>query len=334
MSVVGVTGASGFLGLALTRALAARGHHVRTFQRTRTPALDELARAGSVTVHGVDLGDRAASEHPAFEGLDALFHVAAKAGVWGPRGAYVRANVDATRHVLDACRRFGIAKLVYTSTPSVVHRGGDIEGGDESLPYGEHFPTAYPETKALAEREVLAANGATLATVALRPHLIWGPGDTNLTPRIVDRARRGRLALVGGGRKLIDGTYIDSAVHAHVLALEALAPSAPCAGRAYFIAQGEPTPVRELVLGIVGAYGLTPRVIDVPTGLAHVLGAVIEDVHRVLRIEREPPLTRFVVEQLATAHWYDLAAAERDLGYRAPVTTAEGLRRLAASVGR
>lgn len=332
-----VTGATGFVGLALTEALARRGEHVRTLSRGDHPALDRLAREGRVTHTRGDLRDPSAVRRAA-EGARAIAHVGAKTGVWGARAEYFGVNVEGTRNVLDAARALGVARVVYTSTPSVVHGGVDVEGIDERAPYAERFATAYPETKALAERAVLAAHGtrlpggAVLATCALRPHLVWGPGDTNLGPRIVARARQGRLALVDGGRSLVDATYIDSCVHAHLCALDRLAPDAACGGRAYFIAQGEPTTIRALVTGIVAAHGLTPRVRSLPLGLAKALGAAFELVYGLGRIEREPPLTRFVAEQLGTAHWYDLTAARRDLGYAAPVSTAEGLRRLAASV--
>ncbi len=331
-----VTGASGFVGLALTRALVARGEHVRTLSRTTNATLEALAAGGKVTVTRGDLADRGAVLRAA-EGARAILHVGAKAGVWGPRAEYLATNVGGTSNVLAAARALGIARIVYTSTPSVVHAGGDVAGLDESAPYATHFSTPYPESKAIAERAVLGASGATLpngeilATCALRPHLVWGPGDTNLVPRIVERARAGRLALVDGGASTIDATYIDSCVHAHLCALDRLAPDAACAGRPYFIAQGEPTTMRALVLGIVEAYGLPPRARSIPLPVAKLAGALIESGYRIARAQKEPPLTRFVAEQLGTSHWFDLAAARRDLGYVVPVTTAEGLRRLAAS---
>lgn len=334
-----VTGASGFVGLALTEALVRRGEHVRTLSRTTGARLEELARAGAITITRGDLAERDPVMRAA-EGARAILHVGAKAGVWGPREEYLRTNVGGTSHVLAAARAHGIARIVYTSTPSVVHAGADVVGQDERAPYAEHFSTAYPESKAIAERAVLAANGSplgkgeVLATVALRPHLIWGPGDTNLVPRIVDRARRGRLALVNGGESIIDATYIDSCVHAHLLALDRLAPDAACAGKAYFIAQGEPTSVRALVLGIVEAYGLPPKARSIPLPVAKLVGTLVETAYRLARTEKEPPLTRFVAEQLGTSHWFDLSAARRDLGYEAPVSTAEGLARLRAFAQR
>jgi nucleoside-diphosphate-sugar epimerase len=264
----------------------------------------------------------------AAEGCDAVIHVAAKAGVWGPFPAYYRANVVGTRNVIDACRERGIRRLVHTSTPSVIHAGGDVEGVDERAPIATQFETAYPATKAEAERMVLAANGPGLATVALRPHLIWGPGDPQLVARILARAKAGRLRLVGGGAKLIDSVYIDNAAHAHLLALDRLAPGSFCAGKAYFITQGEPMPQRELINGILKAGGLPPCGKSISPSAAYAVGAAMEILWRMMGRKDEPMMTRFLARQLATAHWYDISAARRDLGYAPQVTVAEGLARL------
>lgn len=326
--MIAVTGASGFIGGAVARALLARGDRVRCLQRSEVPALQALG----AEVGRVDLSASADAVVRALDGAEAVVHVAARASMWGPRAAFVAANVDATAHVIAACRRIGIPKLVYTSTPSVVHHGGDVAGIDESAPTIERSPSPYALTKAAAERLVLAANGDGLATVALRPHLVWGPGDPQLTARIIARARSGRLRLVGGGRKTVDACFIDNAVDAHLLALDRVGPGAACAGRAYFIAQGEPMAQKALIDGILAAAGLPPCERSLPAWLAWVAGAACEAAWTLTRREDEPPLTRFVANQLATAHWYDLGAARRDLGYVAKVSTAEGLRRLAHSL--
>jgi nucleoside-diphosphate-sugar epimerase len=321
-----VTGASGFLGGAVARALLARGDAVRAFARSAMP---ELARLGAEVVSG-DLADEAAVLRGA-EGCSVALHVGAKAGVWGPRDEYRRSNVDGTRHVLDACRRHGLRALVYTSTPSVVHGGSDLRGANESIPHAVRFATAYPETKAEAERMVLAADGPDLATCALRPHLIWGPGDNQLGPRLVDRARRGRLVFPGDGRAEVDSTFIDAAVEAHLLAADQLRPGAACAGRAYFVSQGEPRPIMDLVNDILEAYG-APRVTrTVPAWTAIAAGAACEALYRVLGIAREPPVTEFVARQMSTTHWFDLTAIRRDLGYGPETTLEDGLRALRAS---
>jgi nucleoside-diphosphate-sugar epimerase len=234
--------------------------------------------------------------------------------------------------VLAAMRAHGIGRLVYTSTPSVTHSGRTpVEGGNErDTPYGHGFKAPYPATKLIAEKEVLAANDATLATVALRPRLIWGPGDTQLLPRLVERARAGRLRFIGGGHNRMDTTYIDNAAQAHLDALEHLRPGAACAGRAYFISNGEPRPVREIVNDLLQAAGLPPVDKEIPYAVAYSAGAVLEKIWQWFDLAGEPPMTRFLAEQLSTPHWYDISAAARDLGYRPRVSTADGLRRTAA----
>jgi nucleoside-diphosphate-sugar epimerase len=215
-----------------------------------------------------------------------------------------------------------------------VHDGGDLEGVDESVPYATHFSSAYAQTKALAEQRVLAANSAQLATVALRPHFVWGPGDPNLLPRILGRARRGQLRLIGDVAKKIDTVYIDNAAEAHVLAVEKLEVGSPIAGKVYFISQGEPITHEALVSSWLKADGFPPETRHVPLGVARFLGAALETIYRTLGISSEPPLTRFMVEQLSTSHWFNIDAARRDLGYAPRVSTAEGLARLSQHLAR
>ena len=324
-----VTGGGGFLGQALCRGLVARGHDVTSFNRGHYPALDAI---GVRQVQG-DLADRETVMAAFSDGFDAVFHNAAKAGAWGSFDSYHRANVLGTRHVLDACRAHGIGRLVYTSTPSVTHRATHpVAGGTaDDVPYGEHLKAPYAATKLEAEKLVLAANDDVLATIALRPRLIWGPGDAQLLPRIAERARAGRLRLVGGGHNLVDTTYIDNAAQAHFDAFEHLAPGAACAGRAYFISNGEPKPMREIVNGLLAAVGAPPVTKSLPFPAAYAIGATCEALWTLLPLRGEPPLTRFLAEQLATTHWYDMAPARRDFGYVPRVSIAEGLRRLAAS---
>lgn len=322
-----VTGGSGFLGGAVVRRLVARGDTIRSFQRQDSPALRELG----VDIVQADLADRDAVIKAAI-GCDAVIHIAAKAGVWGTHADYFRANVLGTRNVLEACAANSIRRLVYTSTPSVIHAGGDVEGINESAPLATHFETAYPATKAEAERLIIAANGPELGTVALRPHLIWGPDDPQLTTRILARGKAGRLRLVGKGLKLIDSIYIDNAVDAHLLALDRIAPGAVCAGKAYFITQGEPMPQRDLINGILRAGGLPPCDKSISPQAAYAIGFAMEIIWRLLNRQDEPLMTRFVAKQLATAHWYDISAAKRDLGYEAKISVAEGLQILGKSL--
>ncbi|MGJ4803010.1 2-alkyl-3-oxoalkanoate reductase [Luteimonas sp. SDU82] len=326
-----VTGGGGFLGQALCRGLVERGHEVVSFNRGHYPALDAL---GVRQLQG-DLAD-AGAVRAAAQGVQAIFHNAAKAGAWGSYESYHRANVVGTRNVLDACVAHGIGRLVYTSTPSVTHRKTHpVEGGTaDSVPYGEGFKAPYATTKLIAEKEVLATNGraladgATLATIALRPRLIWGPGDQQILPRLVERARAGRLRLVGDGGNRIDTTYIDNAAQAHFDAFEHLAPGAACAGRAYFISNGEPMATREIVNALLAAAG-APRVEGtIPFAAAYAIGAVCETLWPLLRLRGEPPMTRFLAEQLSTSHWYSMEPARRDFGYVPRVSIEEGLRRL------
>ena len=323
-----VTGGGGFLGGEVVRQLLARGERVRSFARGAYPALEALG----VEVRRGDLAD-AEAVRAAVRGCDTVVHVAAKAGVWGPRAAYREANVVGTRNVLDACRHHGVGRLVYTSTPSVVHAGRSIAGADESLPYATRFLAAYPGSKAVAERLVLSANGPGLATTALRPHLVWGPGDPHLLPGLLSRARSGRLRLIDGGQAVIDATYLDDAAEAHLAALDRLHDerSAP-AGRAYFIASDQPRPVRELIDGLLRAVGAPPVRRSVPFAVAYAAGAAAEAVWGLLRRTDDPPMTRFLARQLATDHWFDLSAARRDLGYEPRVSVEEGLARLTAWV--
>ena len=320
-----VTGGGGFLGKAIIKQLLAQGHSARSLCRGAYPELESMG----VEVFRGDLADPK-TVLDATEGCDRIYHVAARAGVWGSYNDFYQPNVVGTENILAACATHGISKLIYTSTPSVIHAGKDVEGADESVPYPDHFDTHYPATKALAEKMILAANGSALQTISLRPHLIWGPEDNHLVPRIVDRGRCGKLKLVGGGHKLIDAVYIDNAAEAHILAGDRLGPNAPCAGKSYFITQGDPMPSRDLINGILAAAGLSPVTKSIHPNVAYGVGAILEGVYSLFGVKTEPLMTRFVARQLATAHWYDITAARRDIGYNPSVCTAEGFQRLSA----
>ncbi|MEM6790236.1 MAG: NAD-dependent epimerase/dehydratase family protein [Myxococcota bacterium] len=318
-----VTGAGGYLGGAVARGLLARGDAVRSFSRGDYPA---LRAAGVETIRG-DLSDEDAVRR-AVAGCDAVVHAAANVGGWGDESAYVRANVEGTDHVVRACRAAGVSRLVFTSTPSVVHDGRDLEGVDESVPYATRFSAAYPRTKATAERRVRAANDDALATVALRPHLVWGPGDPHLIPRTLERARKGRLRLPGGPPKWVDHVFIDDAARAHLDALDHLDIGARCAGRAYFISAGEPVRTDVLINAILTAHDLPPVTSRLPPAAFVAAARVAEATYRRLRRREEPPITVFAAEQLTTSHYFDITAARRDLGYAPQVTLASGLTRL------
>lgn len=330
-----VTGGGGFLGKSIVTRLCQSGASVRSLARGDYP---ELAALGAEVVRG-DVAD-ADTVRRAAEGCDVVFHVAAKAGVWGRYDDYYRANVVGTENVLAACRTLQIPKLVYTSSPSVVFAGHDEAGTNESTPYPNRYLAYYPQTKAMAEQAVLKANGhqhsngSILSTVALRPHLIWGPGDNHLVPRLVERARQGKLRRVGSGSNLVDTVYVDNATDAHLLAAQKLSPGSPAAGRAYFITNGEPVPLWDLINRMLACAGLPPVTRSISARAAYFAGATLEAAYRLTGRTDEPAMTRFVARQLSTAHWFDITAARRDLGYQPQVNIEEGLKRLEVWLNR
>ena len=316
-----ITGAGGFLGLAIARRLRARGDDVRSVARGRHGALDTLGV--EQVQHDLSQGEGLAA---VFEGVDVVFHVAALAGMWGPRERYVAVNVTGTENVVAACRAAGVPKLVYTGSPSVSFRGQDEEGVDESVGYAEEFLFYYSETKAIAERLALAANSPGLAVTALRPHLIYGPDDPHLLPRLIQRHRAGRLRILGDGENRVALTFVENAAAAHVSAGDILQFGHPSAGRPYFISDLEPVRVWDWLNGVFAALDLPPVTRRVPKGLAMTGAAIIEGIWSGLSLSGEPPITRFTVAQISSSHWYDLGAARRDLGYDPPVGPDEALR--------
>jgi 2-alkyl-3-oxoalkanoate reductase len=320
-----VTGASSLIGSGVAIALADRGDDVVCLQR-RTP--DALVDRPDIVQRLADIRDGTAVADAA-RGCDAIVHLAAKVGVTGPWEEYRSINVGGTANVVAAADEHGVGRVVHVSSPSVAHGGEPIVGGDAGPPVLGRRRAWYAESKAIAELAALHRASSTLGVVAVRPHLVWGPGDTQLVGRIVDRARSGRLALVGGGRALVDTTYIDNAVDAMVAALDAVGPGATCSGRAYVISNGEPRMIRELVEGICGAAGVefAPRDVSLRAGRA--VGAVVERVWPLVRPHEEPPLTQFLAEQLGTAHWFDPRPARDDLGWTPSVSIDAGLARLA-----
>ena len=304
-----VTGGGGFVGSYVVERLLQRGYSVRSLGRSPQP---QLAAKGIEVVCG-DLTD-AAVVTAACEGVDAVFHVAARAGVWGSWESYYGPNVIGTRNVVNACLAQGVGRLVYTSTPSVVFNRQAISGGDESLPYGRDWLCHYAHTKAIAEEEALAANGEALKVVALRPHLIFGPGDPHLLPRVIESALGGRLKIVGDGASRVDVSYVGNVADAHLNAFDAL-QSGRGAGRAYFISQGEPVALWPWVNSILEGLGHAPLRKEVSLPVAYSVGAVCEALWKLLRRREDPPITRFVAVELAKDHYFDISAARRDLNY-------------------
>lgn len=319
-----VTGGGGFLGKVLVKMLRERGLPVRSFSRGRYPELEEL---GVECITG-DLGDPAAVLE-ACRGCDLVFHVASKPGIWGSYEEYHRPNVLGTTNVVEACQKLGIRRLVYTSSPSVIFDSKDMENANESVPYQDHYETHYPKTKAIAEKLVIASNGEQLATVALRPHLIWGPGDNHLAPRMIAAAKAGRLKMVGDNKNKVDTIYVDNAAEAHILAAERLEPGSPIAGKAYFISNGDPRPIWDIVNMMIGAAGLPPLTSSISPAIAWLIGGIMEAAYKIFRLSGEPTMTRFMACEMSTSHWFDISAARRDLGYEPRVSIEEGMSRLA-----
>ena len=316
-----VTGGGGFLGSAIVKRLVKRGDRVMSFSRRFYSALAEI---GVEQIRG-DISDVAAVEQ-ACRKADLVFHVAAKPGVWGDYETYYRTNVLGTRNVIAACKQHHVSRLVYTSSPSVVFNGSDMEGVDESVPYPEKFLAHYPKTKAMAEQLVTAAAEEGLKTIVLRPHLIWGPGDIHFVPRIIERANR--LVRVGDGNNLVDTIYIDNAADAHILAADMLEQNHSLSGRVYFISQDEPIPLWDMVNNILRAAGRFPVVRSISRNTAWMIGAALEFAYKTCRIPGEPRMTRFLADELSTAHWFDIRAAKSDLGYEPAISIEEGLFRL------
>ncbi len=324
-----VTGGGGFLGGRIVEMLHQRGDEVAALGRGRYPHLEE---SGINTVQA-DLRN-ADAVTAACAGVDVVYHVAAVTNLWGKRKLIWETNVDGTRNVIAGCRRHGVRRLVFTSTPSVIFGQQELCAVDESQPYPDRYLAHYPESKAAAERLVLKANGDGLSTVALRPHLIWGPGDPHLIPRIIERARQGKLIQVGDGQNLVDITYIDNAAQAHVLACDALKPGAACAGKVYFISQGEPVLLWSFLNEILSRVGAPPVTRSISYSTARRIGAVSEWIYGILGLDGEPRMTRFLACQLAESHYFDISAARRDLGYRPQISTAKGVERLLGSLSR
>lgn len=322
-----VTGGGGFLGGAIARRLLELGHRVSVLGRRRYPDLPD-----KITAIQADLRDfQAVSE--ACRGMDSVFHAGALAGIWGKKSDFFQINVDGTRHVIDGCLANGVRKLVFTSSPSVIFNQSDMENVDETVPYPSQYLSDYPRTKALAEQEVLAANGRQeLLTVSLRPHLIWGPGDPHLVPRIIQRARAFKLVRVGEGTNRVDMIYIDNAVEGHIRAWQALEPGSPVAGQCYFLSDGEPVVLWDWINRLLVSLKIDPVTKSISYATARKIGWILEGVYRVFSLPGEPRMTRFLAAQLAASHFFNASRARRDFNYQAVVSPEEGMKRLLNSL--
>jgi len=319
-----VTGAGGFLGRYVVEQLLARGFDVRGLARGNYPQLAELG----VECVRADIRDKDAVID-ACEGVDVVFHTAAVASIWGPWDWFHSINTLGTDHVLEGCRRHRIPRLVYSSSPSVTFSGVDQCNVDESAPYSDRWLCYYPQTKALAEQNILEANCDSLSTCALRPHLIWGPRDQHLIPRLIARARSGKLMRIGDGENFVDMSYVANVAESHLLAADELAPGANVSGNAYFISQGEPVNCWDWIDDILAMVELPPVNRAISARSAYAIGAVFESAYWLTRRRSEPRMTRFLARQLATSHYFSIERAARDFGYSPRVSTEEGMEELA-----
>lgn len=318
-----VSGGGGFLGSHLAKRLAARGDRVTVIGRRRYTFLPE-----EIASIKADLRDRE-SILKVCKGMDAVFHAGALTGIWGDKKDFYNINVEGTRNIIEGCIRNNIKKLIFTSSPSVIFNHEDLENVDETSPYAENYYCEYPRTKAIAEKMVIEANGnGSLLTVSLRPHLIWGPGDPHLIPRILEKAKKGKLIRVGDGLNRVDINYIDNAVEGHILVADALEPGANVAGNCYFLNDGEPVVLWQWIDELLRRMNIPPVKRSMSFTAAKFLGAVLESLYKIFPISGEPRMTRFVAEQLAASHYFDISRARRDFNYKPIVSIEEGLNRL------
>lgn len=319
-----VTGGGGFLGSGITKELIQRGNRVTVIGRGRYSHLPD-----SVKMMQGDIRDfkfvKSASKN-----IDMVFHTAALPGIWGPAHEFYSVNVKGTENVIRACQENSIPKLIFTSSPSVVFGCSSLEGSDESTPYPETYLCEYPRTKALAEKMVLRANDPTLCALAIRPHLIWGPGDPHLIPRLLRKAKSNQLIKVGEGKNQVDMIYIDNAVSAHLKA--AFAPDYNVAGKAYFVSDDEPVVLWKWINSLLNRLGIREVSRNISYKNAQRLGAFLEGVYGFLGLKGEPCMTRFLASQLAISHYFDISRAKKDFGYQPLVSQEEGTRRLIHSL--
>jgi nucleoside-diphosphate-sugar epimerase len=322
-----VTGGGGFVGSCIVKQLLMKGVHCSVLGRNHYP---ELSALGVNCLRG-DICD-ASFLSDSMQGIDTVFHVAALAGIWGKWEDYFKVNVQGTENVIAACKKNKVSSLVYTSTPSVVFNGEDIVNGDETLPYAKHFLCHYAKSKVVAEKLVLNSNDEQkkFLTCAIRPHLVWGPGDPHLIPRLLERGRKRQLKKVGNCKNLVDISYVENVAEAHILAALNLEGSGTAAGEAYFISQGEPVNLWQWIDTLFEQMDVPPIKTTIPFPLAYSMGAILEGLHHTFAPQKEPKMTRFLAEQLAKSHYFSIAKASKDLGYKASISTSAGMKILAS----
>lgn len=319
-----VTGANGFLGSHIVDLLLNHDYEIRAL--VRKP--DQLKTVGNVEVVTGDIRDSAAVAD-ACAGIDIVFHTAGISGIWGKWRVFHAVNTVGTRNVVDGCRRHRVPRLVYTSSPSVTFTGENQFHVDETAPYAHKWLCHYPHSKALAEQHVLAANDPPhLMTCALRPHLIWGPRDRHLVPRLIARAQAKQLRKIGDGRNQIDHVYVENAAWAHLQAARALEPDSPVCGSAYFVSQDDPVNCWQWINEVLALAGIGAVRRSISFAAAWRIGWALEQYHEMFNLSSEPRMTRFLAAQLAKSHYFDISRAKRDFGYQVRVSTSEGMERL------
>lgn len=319
-----VTGASGFIGLYIAEQLAARGDVVRAFCRTERP---EFEQAGIEFFPGCLQQEESLQQ--AVQGCDVVFHVAGSTGLWGSWKHFYEVNTLGTQHVLEACKKHQIPKLIYTSSPSVIFDGSSHENGNEQLPYPQKYLCHYSHTKALGEQEVLQANQpGQLLTAAIRPHLVWGPRDENLIPRVCQLAQSGRLRRVGNGKNLISVSYVENVAAAHLQLADALATDSPTAGQTYFINDPEPVLLWEWLNSLLKSAAIPPINKSISLPACQLSGWLLETLYSIFPLKGEPAMTRFLAAQLGQSHYYSIEKAQRDFNYQPILSVEEGLKKL------
>ena len=321
-----VTGGGGFLGSGIAKSLHEKQHDVTVVGRHHYSHLPKGIKLFQGDIRDFDF------LRTIIAGMDAVFHTAAFPGIWGRAEDFYSINVDGTRNVIKACLINAVPKLIFTSSPSVVYGGSSLEGVDETVPYPENYLSEYPRTKAIAEKLVIEANGLDLATVSIRPHLIWGPGDPHLVPRLLAKADKGRLVRVGQGENRVDIIYIDNAVYAHLKACDALGFDKPSAGKVYFVSDDEPVNLWKWINEVLKKTSRPPVTRSISYRTASRLGHFLEKIYNWGNIKKEPPMTRFLASQLATSHYFNISLAKKDFGYEPVVNPEEGMNRLIQSL--
>jgi 2-alkyl-3-oxoalkanoate reductase len=321
-----VTGGGGFLGSGIAKSLHEKQHDVTVIGRNKYSHLPKGIKQLQGDMRDFDFIRKVTT------GQEAVFHTAAFPGIWGRPEDFYSINVDGTRNVIKSCLLNGVPKIIFTSSPSVIYGNSSLEGVNETTPYPKDYLCEYPRTKAIAEKLVIEANGLDLATISIRPHLIWGPGDPHLIPRLLSKADNGRLVQVGDGDNKVDVIYIDNAVHAHIKACDSIGLGEPCAGKVYFVSDGEPVNLWSWINEILKNTGRSPVKRNISYKSASRLGLFLEKLYNLANIKKEPAMTRFLASQLATSHYFDISAAKNDLGYEPIINPEEGMKRLIRSL--